>query len=113
MVYRHNAGTLDSGFISVCLETCWLRQKSGFYVPDQYCRPSNKGTKSKVTQAIINQTDVAVEDFVEFRKKSYQHSVSSIYEIERILNLPRPISHEGNASGYQVVARSVRRSRGG
>ena len=37
MVYRNNAGRLGSGFISVCLETRWLGQKSGFYVPDQYC----------------------------------------------------------------------------
>jgi len=38
MVYRNNAGRLGSGFISVCLETRWLGQKSGFYVPDQYGR---------------------------------------------------------------------------
>jgi len=37
MVYRNNAGRLGSGFISVCLKTRWLGQKSGFYVPDQYC----------------------------------------------------------------------------
>jgi len=37
MVYRNNAGRLGSGFISVCLETRWLGQKSGFYFPDQYC----------------------------------------------------------------------------
>ena len=28
MVYRNNAGRLDSGFISVCLETRWLGQKA-------------------------------------------------------------------------------------
>jgi len=37
MVYRNNAGRLGSGFISVCLETRWLGQKSGFYVPERYC----------------------------------------------------------------------------
>jgi len=37
MVYRNNAGRLGSGFISVCLETRWLGQKSGFYFPNQYC----------------------------------------------------------------------------
>jgi len=37
MVYRNNTGRLGSGFISVCLETCWLGQKSGFYVPERYC----------------------------------------------------------------------------
>ena len=30
MVYRNNAGRLGSGFISVCLESRWLGQKSGF-----------------------------------------------------------------------------------
>jgi len=35
MVYRHIAGRLGSGFISLCLETRWLRQKSGFYVPER------------------------------------------------------------------------------
>ena len=40
MVYRNNAGRLDSGFISVCLETRWLGQKSGFYVPERPCRES-------------------------------------------------------------------------
>jgi len=34
MVYRNNAGRLGSGFISVCLETCWLGPKSGLYVPE-------------------------------------------------------------------------------
>ena len=33
----NNAGRLGSGFISVCLETHWLGQKSGFYVPERYC----------------------------------------------------------------------------
>jgi len=33
MVYRNNAGRLGAGFISVCLETCWLGRKHGFYVP--------------------------------------------------------------------------------
>jgi hypothetical protein len=28
MVYKNNAGRLGSGFISVCLETRWLGQKS-------------------------------------------------------------------------------------
>jgi len=37
MVYRNNAGRRVSGSISVFLETRWLGQKSGFYVPDQYC----------------------------------------------------------------------------
>jgi len=37
MVYRNNAGRLGSGFISVCLETHWLGQKSGFYVPERPC----------------------------------------------------------------------------
>jgi len=37
MVYRNNAGRLGSGFISVCLETRWLGQRSGFYVPERYC----------------------------------------------------------------------------
>jgi len=37
MVYRNNAGRLGSGFISVCLETRWLGQKSGFYVPERPC----------------------------------------------------------------------------
>ena len=36
MVYRNKAGRLGSGFISVCLETCWPGQKSGFYVLDQH-----------------------------------------------------------------------------
>ena len=38
MVYRNNAGRLGSGFISVCLETRSLSQKSGYHVPEQYCR---------------------------------------------------------------------------
>jgi len=33
MVYRNNAGRLGAGFISVCLETPWLGQKRGLYVP--------------------------------------------------------------------------------
>ena len=33
MVYRNNAGRLGAGFISVCIETRWLGQKRGFYVP--------------------------------------------------------------------------------
>jgi len=37
MVYRNNAGRLGSGFISVCLETRWLDQKSGFYVLERSC----------------------------------------------------------------------------
>ena len=37
MVYRNNAGRLGSGFISVCLETRWLGQKSSFYVPERPC----------------------------------------------------------------------------
>jgi len=37
MVYRNNAGRLGSGFISVCLETRWLGQNSGFYVPERLC----------------------------------------------------------------------------
>ena len=37
MVYRNNAGRLVSVFISVCLETRWLGQKSGFYVPERPC----------------------------------------------------------------------------
>jgi len=37
MVYRNNTGRLGSGLISVCLETRWLCQKSGFYVPEQPC----------------------------------------------------------------------------
>jgi len=39
MVYRNNVGRLDAGFISVCLETRWLGQKSDFYVPESYCMP--------------------------------------------------------------------------
>jgi len=38
MVHRNNAGRLGSGFISVCLETRWLDQKSGFYVLERPCR---------------------------------------------------------------------------
>ena len=37
---RNNAGRLGAGFISsfsVCLETRWLSQKRGFYLPDYYC----------------------------------------------------------------------------
>jgi len=46
MVYRNNAGRLGYGlisvcFISVCLETRWLGQKSGFYVPERYCKTCN------------------------------------------------------------------------
>ena len=37
IVYRNNAGRLGSGFISVCLETRWLGQKSGFYMPERPC----------------------------------------------------------------------------
>jgi len=37
MYYRHIAGRLGSGFISVCLETRWLSQKSSFYVPERPC----------------------------------------------------------------------------
>jgi len=33
MVYRNNAGRLGAGIISVCLETRWLGQKRGLYVP--------------------------------------------------------------------------------
>ena len=36
-VYRNNAGRLGAGFISVCLETRWLGQKRGFYVPERPC----------------------------------------------------------------------------
>jgi len=39
MVYRNNTGRLGAGFISVCLETRWLGQKRGFYVPECYCIP--------------------------------------------------------------------------
>jgi len=42
MVYRNNAGRLGSGFISVCLETRWLGQKSGFYVPERPCSGKTK-----------------------------------------------------------------------
>jgi len=38
MVYRNNAGLLGTGFISACLETRWLGQKSGFYVPERSCK---------------------------------------------------------------------------
>jgi len=41
MVYRNNTGRLGSGFISVCLETRWLGQKSGFYVPERPCTHIN------------------------------------------------------------------------
>jgi len=37
MVCRNNAGRLGAGFISVCLETRWLGQKCGFYVPEWPC----------------------------------------------------------------------------
>jgi len=37
MVYRNNAGRLGAGFINVCLETRWLGQKRGFYVPGGPC----------------------------------------------------------------------------
>jgi len=39
VVYRNNAGRLGSCFISVCLETRWLVQKSGFYVSERPCTP--------------------------------------------------------------------------
>jgi len=42
IVYKNNTGRLGSGFISVCLETCWLGQKSGLNVPDQYCENSRE-----------------------------------------------------------------------
>jgi len=38
---RSAAGRLGSGFISVCLETRWLGQKSSFYVPQRYCKTWN------------------------------------------------------------------------
>ena len=38
MVYRNNAGRLGAGFISVCLETRWLGQKGGLYVPEPPCK---------------------------------------------------------------------------
>jgi len=41
MVYRNNTGRLGSGFISVCLETRWLGQKSGFYVLERHCTHIN------------------------------------------------------------------------
>jgi hypothetical protein len=31
--YRNNASRLGAGFICVCLETRWLGQKRGLYVP--------------------------------------------------------------------------------
>ena len=37
MVYRNNAGRLGSGFIRVCLKTCWLGQGRGFYVLERLC----------------------------------------------------------------------------
>jgi len=37
MIYRNNAGRLGAGFISVCLETRWLGQNSGFYELEPYC----------------------------------------------------------------------------
>jgi len=37
MVYRDNTGRLGSGFISVCLETRWLGQNSGLYLPERPC----------------------------------------------------------------------------
>jgi len=43
MVYRNNAGGLDAGFISVCLETRWLCQKRGFYVLERYCTAYQHG----------------------------------------------------------------------
>jgi len=50
MVYRDNAGRLGSGFISVCLETRWLGQKSGFYVPERTCRACSKATRLFLTK---------------------------------------------------------------
>jgi len=41
MVYKKNAGRLGAGFISVCLETRWLGQKHGFYVPEWLCNLSS------------------------------------------------------------------------
>jgi len=37
MVDRNNAGRLSAGFISVCLETRWLGDFGGFYVPEPPC----------------------------------------------------------------------------
>jgi len=51
MVYRKNAGRLGSGFISVCLETRWLGQKSGFYVPERPCTRTKKGKRGGEKQS--------------------------------------------------------------
>jgi len=48
MVYRNNTVRLGSGFISVCLETRWLGQKSGFYVPERPCTQERR--KERNTQ---------------------------------------------------------------
>ena len=37
-----SSGTLDAGFISVCLETRWLDHFGGFYLPEPYCHGSLK-----------------------------------------------------------------------
>jgi len=37
MVCRNNSGRLGAGFISVCLKTCRLGHKRGFYVPELFC----------------------------------------------------------------------------
>jgi len=49
MVYRNNAGMLGFDFISVCLETCWLGQKSGYYVPE-YCKTLRQNSPKTRTQ---------------------------------------------------------------
>jgi len=50
MVYRNNAGMLGSGFTSVCLETRWLGQISGFYVPERpYSLSESRSLQNSVT----------------------------------------------------------------
>jgi len=65
MVYRNNAGRLGSGFISVCLETRWLGQKSGFYVPERlrkYCHHLADGeTRSTVLLSLVFLVSVTFE----------------------------------------------------
>jgi len=43
MIYTNNAGRLGSCFITVCFETCWLGQKTSFYVPERYCNVGADG----------------------------------------------------------------------
>jgi len=69
LVYRNNAGRLGSVFISVCLETRWLGQKSGFYVPE---RPFSGKTKHDLSIWSFQKNKFSICDYI-FHMRGPKH----------------------------------------